>query len=340
MKQLAILTMGSLIVALGLTTGIAETNAGTSIDVKEVECDDDEGIQKLVDDADKPTIIFIEGVCVEFVTITKDDITLDGHDMGTVEGTITFDGAQRGVVQNATVTGPGSGIVVDHGASVLIQDNIIDDNGEAADRYSPGVGVFNGASAQVLNNMITDNPHGDGVGVFSGASAAVAGNTITGNGRADEFEAGIQVGAGAVRGQSNEIDDNAYAGISVFNFGTYRTGSFISPAQVDNDGDFETINDGGVGTLAVEIGQMSFIDLRQVLIAGDVTVGRKSLLQIRGDDRDPDKFCSQIAGDLDLQGKDAQANLRFTHVTGSIIDGADTLRDGGSTAKAVCPNIP
>ncbi len=68
----------------------------------------------------------------------------------------------------------------------------------------------------------------------------------------------------------------------MFNFGTYRTGSFINPTQPDNDGDFETISVGG-GDFAVDIGQMSFIDLRQVLVTGNVSVGRNSMLQIRGD---------------------------------------------------------
>ncbi len=116
MKPLTILTMGSLIVALGLTTGIAETNAGTSIDVKEVECDKDETIQKFVDDADKPTIIFIEGVCVEDVTINKDDVTLSGNEAGdlcdkdnpggtgTINGTVTVDGV-RASIEFLTITG-------------------------------------------------------------------------------------------------------------------------------------------------------------------------------------------------------------------------------------------
>lgn len=84
--------MGSLIVALGPTTGIVETNAGSGIDEKLVKCQDD-SIQKEVDDADKPTIIFIQGVCDEVVTITRDDITLDGQGVGTVSGTVTFDRA-------------------------------------------------------------------------------------------------------------------------------------------------------------------------------------------------------------------------------------------------------
>ncbi len=142
------------------------------------------------------------------------------------------------------------------------------------------------------------------------------------------------------RGQKNTIANNDYAGIAVFNFGSYRTGSFITPTQVDNDGAFETIDVGG-GSLAVEIGQMSFIDLRQVLITGDVSVGRKSLLQIRGDTVLPDKFCSQIDGDLNVEFDDAQARLSFTNVTGAInVTGDDALIDGASTGTESCPNIP
>ncbi len=328
--------------AFALALGLAPAPAVSAPPVIVVNCNSPAGsIQNAVDSASGPTTIRFLGVCDEVVTITKDDITLDGHDMGTVEGTITFDGAQRGVVQNATVTGPGSGIVADHGASVLIQDNTITANGEPGDTSSSGIGVFNGASAQVLNNDITDNAFGDGVAVFSGAFATIVGNTITGNGRPGPwFEAGIQVGRAVARGQSNTISNNGYAGIEVFNFGTYRTGSFIVTTQPDNDGPFETISDGAFETVAVDIGQMSFIDLRQVMITGDVIVGRKSMLQIRGDNRDPDKFCSQIDGVLNVNAKDAQARVQFTHVTGAINVGADALIDGASTGTGSCPNIP
>ncbi len=102
-----------------LAAALASTaHAGTSIDKKEVECGNngDEGIQKLVDDADKPTIIFIEGVCVEDVTIKTDDVTLSGNQAGdlcdkdnpggtgTIEGTVTVDGV-RASIEFLTITG-------------------------------------------------------------------------------------------------------------------------------------------------------------------------------------------------------------------------------------------
>ena len=81
-----------------------------------------------------------------------------------VLGTITFDGAQRGVVRNATVTGPGSGIVVDHGASVLIQDNTITANGDASDIYSPVAGsvVAVNEALEEGPDAVNSDPYGEG----------------------------------------------------------------------------------------------------------------------------------------------------------------------------------
>lgn len=290
-----------------------------------------------MDDAVGSTTIRFSGECVEVVTITKDDITLDGEDLGMVLGTITFDGAQRGVVRNATVTGPGSGIVVDHGASVLIQDNTITANGDALDIYSPGVQVKNASSAQVRDNTITDNTS-DGVGVFNGAFALIETNTIERNGRASPFfEAGIQVSRAVVRGKGNIIRNNDYAGVEVFNFGTYRTGSFITAVgQIDNDGPFEIIDVGANGVVAADIAQMSYLDLRQVLITGNVFVGLKSMVQLRGDGI-PIVNCSLLDGDLTVTATQALARLTsHVHVTGTIsgtVDGASELIEN-------CPNLP
>ena len=291
-----------------------------------------------MDDAVGSTTIRFSGECEEVVTITKDDITLDGEDVGTVLGTITFDGAQRGVVRNATVTGPGSGIVVDHGASVLIQDNTITANGDALDIYSPGVQVKNASSAQVRDNTITDNTS-DGVGVFNGAFALIETNTIERNGRASPFfEAGIQVSRAVVRGKGNIIRNNDYAGVEVFNFGTYRTGSFITAVgQIDNDGPFEIIDVGATGDIAADISQMSYLDLRQVLITGDVFVGFKSMLQLRGDGIGPSVNCSLLNGNLTATATQALARLRQSvHVTGVI---SGTV-EGVSVGIGSCPNLP
>ncbi len=137
------------------------------------------------------------------------------------------------------------------------------------------------------------------------------------------------------RSRGNQIGNNAYAALSVYNFGTYRTGSFISPTQADNDGPFEVI-DVGAGTIAIDMGQMAFVDLRQVLITGDAFVGRQSMLQIRGDSRGPNMACSLFDGSLTGTGIFAQARLQFTHVTGAIVGTVS----GGSTPTINCPNLP
>ncbi len=285
MIRQATLTAASAAVALGLFAGTADAAPPNVVD-----CDANNGnsIQAAVDFAFGPTTIFFAGTCDETVTITKDDIALDGQGVGTVSGSIVFDGAHRGAVRNATVTGPGSGIVATNGASVTIEDNSVTDN------VADGIGVFNGAYASITNN------------------------TITGNGRADHFDAGIQVARAVARGQGNTISDNDYAGVEVFNFGTYRTGSLLSPSQPDNDGPFETISVGASGVVAVELGQMSFVDIRQVTVTGNVLVGRQSMLQVRGDSVGDSKTCSLIDGDLTVFGFHSSARLRFVDVTGTV----------------------
>ncbi len=334
MKRVAALAVTSLVMGLFLIPAPAVSAPPFTV----VNCNSPTAtIQDAVDSASGPTTIRFLGVCDEVVTITKDDITLDGHGMGTVSGTLNFDGAQRGVVQDATVTGPGSGIVADHGASVLIQDNTITANGDALDIYSPGVQVKNGSSAQVRDNTITDNTS-DGVGVFNGAFALIETNTIERNGRAFPFfEAGIQVSRAVARGRGNIIRNNDYAGVEVFNFGSYRTGSFITAVgQIDNDGPFEIIDVGLTGDVAAEVAQMSYLDLRQVLITGNVFVSRKSMVQLRGDGI-PIVNCSLLDGDLTVTATQALARLTsHVHVTGTI---SGTV-DGASESIGNCPNLP
>lgn len=118
-------------------------------------------------------IITVEGNCVENVTITRDDVTLQGGS-GVVDGQITIDGARRVVindlkvtgalhgilaVNNATVTVQNSiieqnilsGIVARYGAFALIQDNTIEYNGEC------GILVSDSGHVNMLNNTIVSN---------------------------------------------------------------------------------------------------------------------------------------------------------------------------------------
>ncbi len=114
----------------------------------------------------------------------------------------------------------------------------------------------------------------------------------------------------------------------MFNFGTYRTGSFLSPSQPDNDGPFETISV-GTGVVAVELGQMAFVDLRQVEVTGNLLVGRQSMLQVRGDNVGTSETCSLIDGDVSVFGFHSSARLRFVDVTGTV--------SGDISGPASCP---
>ena len=80
---------------------------------------------------------------------------------------------------------------------------------------------------------------------------------------------------------------------------------------------------------------MSFIDLRQVLITGNVDVFRHSMAQIRGDKIAP-KACSQINGNLNATSTFAQARLDFAHVTGAT----NGTIGGGNEPIGNCPNLP
>ena len=316
-----------------------------------------QSIQKEVDKANGPTTIIIKGVCVEDVTIKKNDITLEG-DGGTVEGTITIRTARWVVIRNLTVTGSGAGVVGIENAAFTVEDSVIDRNGEA------GIDVEDGAHATIRHNDITNNGQAalpdsgrgvlvndggnaniidndilnnrsDGIGVFNGSFARVEDNTIEGNGRPAVFEAGIQVSRAVVRGNRNIIKNNGYAGIEVGNDGSYRTGTFLNSGDIlDNIGAFEVIEGVGPGKVAIEVFRLGLADLRQVLVKGTIFVGDHSHLSVRGDDVLPTQVCSKYdttaTGSLQIFGFNSSARFRATNVTGSIFGGPI----GGST---VCP---
>ena len=216
-------------------------------------------VQDAVNKASPGTVITIEGTCFEDVTITTDDLTLQGDPAvgGAVSGTITIFGARRVVIDDLRVTGAGNGIHATNGASFTVQNNsAISDNdetgiwirrtasGEIRDSeinnngqnevqlpggWGGGFAVTDGASAFITNNVISNNLS-DGIWVGDQGTAEINFNVITGNGRPGPFfDAGIDVGRGAhVRSRGNTISDNGYAGIEVFDGATLRQGLFLA----------------------------------------------------------------------------------------------------------------
>ena len=89
-----IVCAGTVAVAISMAgqTAIAKQTQEPKTTTNVVDCDKGASIQTAVDavKVGDPTLISIAGTCTENITITTDDITLEGA--ATVEGTITISG--------------------------------------------------------------------------------------------------------------------------------------------------------------------------------------------------------------------------------------------------------
>lgn len=368
LRNSAVLLLSSLLF-LSPTIALGDDADNDTTRTRFVDCaDPDASVQRVVDSlteppGDRPATIVVRGSCTEDVTIKRDNLTLQG-DGGTVHGTITILGARQVVIKRLTVTGSGAGIVgadnaaftvedsvlhhndtdgiiVENGAHATIRRNTITHNGqvELPDR---GRGIFlnNSASAGITENTIEDN-RSDGIGVFNNAFANVRENVVQRNGRPDPIcDAGIQLSRARVRANGNIIRDNGCAAIEVFNSSDYRTGSFLNAVeQPDNEFPFEQIEGVGPGKRAVDMGQASYVDLRQVHVRGSVLIGAQSMLQVRGDNVGPDLQCSTIdtaGGVFEVSGRNGLLRLRAVNITppGSVVIFGPNGQIDGATS---CP---
>lgn len=309
---------------------------------KTIQCPRD-SIQGAIDSAPSGKSLTLNVVfhCEENVTITRDDVAIVGGPSGAISGTVNVVGAHRIVIRDMTLTGPGAGLVVTDGGTATVEDSRLETNGTAGvivtnrahagifrnvirsngqerlPSSGRGVLVNDGGSAEIVENIVEDN-RSDGIGVFDDAYARITGNLIQRNGRpAPVFDAGVQVGRARVRANGNVYRDNPYAAIEVFNDGSYRTGTFLNSEDApDNAFPFEEIN-AAAGGVAADIGQASYLDLRQVIVRGTIFVGRQSMLQVRGDNVDPDVRCSEV-DEVSVFGFNSGARLQFTKANGPL----------------------
>lgn len=203
-----------------------------------------------------PITIFLDGVCNEDVTITRDDLTLSGNGSGTetgpggagtINGTIDIIGADRVRVEYLTISGPGDGIVV---------------------RAT--------ASADIVRSLITQNEK-NGISVTQASSANLEGNLVTENGQPTPFfNCGLFVGDGSsVFSIGNTYSDNGYCAVEADRFGYFRNGSFVirnqGPGTGPNPDERDTYSQGS-GEVAIEVFNGGNIDLRNAEINGQVTI--------------------------------------------------------------------
>jgi parallel beta-helix repeat protein len=203
-----------------------------------------------------PLTVVVQGICMENVIITGDDVTLKGDPGATViaadaaKPNIVIDGARRVLIADLRIQGGINGILGQRGsafdaenvtvqnavadgirvvaASATILSSTISQNGGA------GVAILNGASARLgireqpgayLGNTIAGNG-GSGVTVLDGASAYAGGNLIDQNTRF-----GVQVSAASANlVGGNTISNNGLTGVNVSRGGQAQVGDPVIAA--------------------------------------------------------------------------------------------------------------
>ena len=205
-------------------------------------------------------IITVEGTCVENVTITRDDVTVQGGS-GEVNGRITIDGARRVVIDGLTVSGDLHGILALGNATVTVQNSIIEGNGLS------GIAVRFGAFALIENNTIRNNGECEILASDSGQVNMLNNEIVSNFANADICSAVAGYRDARIRMLGG-------------NMVTQTTGSG-SAVDISNGSTFR--QDGGHDEIVgkVVVFNMTNADFRNVDITGDITVFLNSVLRLR-----------------------------------------------------------
>lgn len=208
-----------------------------------VNCNSGGSLQTAINAAFSFVTINITGTCSEniFIRDDKTGITLDGGGTATISGSSalpTFEIRGRGItVRRITITGGTSGLLINHGADVLIEGNTIQNssgNGVTINRTgfavlvnnmiqsnadsgilvnegsSARIGFFSSVDSVASPNTIQNNA-ADGIGVSRSSNARIVGNIIRNNGDDGIHMAGVSHANIA----SNRIEGNGGDGIEV-----------------------------------------------------------------------------------------------------------------------------
>jgi parallel beta-helix repeat protein len=273
-KELWVISLLAGIVLIGSAAADPPPGPPPGGGVETVDCGAAESIQAVVDDADGPTTVFITGICVEDVSITKDDITLSGNQAGAVcnkadpsasaaamiDGTITVDGV-RARIEFLQITGSGIGVNITSRADARLTCNDISNNDES------GVIVVRSSHAVLTDNTLSRNGQQgfDKPFVF--------------------FDAGLYVlDASSVLSNGNTYKDNQYAAVGVARESSFRSGTFLprEPGHAPIPGETDTmIQKGGDpsnaatckvanGLIAIETFNSGLVDLRNANVCGKI----------------------------------------------------------------------
>jgi parallel beta-helix repeat protein len=202
-----------------------------------VSCARGQSINKAIANAPRfrPLVVRIIGTCDENVSVTRNEVTLRGHDPASSgirgvpetdlerESPITVLGAVDIVIENLTVSnGDSSGIVVDN-SKATIRGSILENN---ARTLGGGIAVAAGGFARVDNVTVRNNLSDAGVNVFRGGSCEITNSRIygnTGNGVQILDGGSARIGFSIVDGSGpTTIKDNSGDGIRLFDGASAR----------------------------------------------------------------------------------------------------------------------
>jgi Right handed beta helix region len=188
---------------------------GADSAVKKVKCDNGQTLTEALRKAKPGDPLQVTGTCHERVTITTDQLTLDGGASAVLEGggggptefegVVTIDGVQGVTLTGFTVqNGPGEGILGIHGAAFTVQQTTVQQNAAS------GIAVADGSTADLTDCTIQGN--GFGIDVFTSSSAILRGAIIsshnTGNGAEVNGQSILEI-----RGAQVQMNDNGGIGL-------------------------------------------------------------------------------------------------------------------------------
>lgn len=150
----------------------------------QVDCGVGQTIAQALQEAKPGDTIQITGTCHETVTITTDQVTLDGQGTTTIDGSgsgqavMTVDGARRVTIKNMTVRNGNDGILARRGAAVILEGLAAEDNA------NEGLEIDENSTAQIIDCTVQRNG-GDGIFVNRSSSVTFEGTNVS-NGNADD----------------------------------------------------------------------------------------------------------------------------------------------------------
>ena len=150
-RKISTLMVASAALAVGMLLMPLDASAKKPSGDVIVNCDAGESIQAALNKASLsvPLTLTVVGTCEEDVTIRRDDVTINGNNNATVDGTILLSESDRITLLNLTLTGQGNGLR-GFGSNVTLHNVIVTENQDV------GIQVFS-STAHIHNSLIAGN---------------------------------------------------------------------------------------------------------------------------------------------------------------------------------------